>query len=381
MTEQSNEPLVSFIVPTLNRGTYLLDTVKSVLVAGDESQVLIEVIVIDSNSDDGSWEELLKVFGNDSRLRAYQNARGSGAVPSWLEGARKIRGRFATFIWSDDGIAPFYLKRTLPLLDKGEAVAFGMHKWVHDKALNDNDFIKEIAATGHGASQPYQPGQRHFEYCDSETVQHLSHDGVLHDYFFRNRNNPFVTITPGKALFRADVLRCWTEEMATLMQSSWLARELLLKNAIGPDLALILFGLEMQDAGTSFQCTEAQINLHRVHFGQIGQNAGTWRMDAGYRIVNALFYCRGRLQSHFSDDEIYQTGAQLALLLFASLRAIGRETNVPIAWRSALSLSKHITDIFRYCVRRDGIAGAFRLVRAAQQRRHINRLAKAEKSA
>ncbi|MEG8053608.1 glycosyltransferase [Sphingomonas aerolata] len=48
-------PKVSFVVPTLNRGRYVVRAVDSCLAAATAA-VDVEVVVLDSMSDDGSWD-------------------------------------------------------------------------------------------------------------------------------------------------------------------------------------------------------------------------------------------------------------------------------------------------------------------------------------
>ena len=79
----SHQPVVSFVVPTLNRGKYVLRAVRSCLKNNDEN-VCIEVVVIDSSSNDGSFEELQREFSDDNRVKLLQNPRGSGPMLAGL---------------------------------------------------------------------------------------------------------------------------------------------------------------------------------------------------------------------------------------------------------------------------------------------------------
>ncbi|MEG8028204.1 glycosyltransferase [Sphingomonas aerolata] len=54
-------PKISFVVPTLNRGRYVVRAVDSCLAAATAA-VDVEVVVLDSMSDDGSWDLLTERF-------------------------------------------------------------------------------------------------------------------------------------------------------------------------------------------------------------------------------------------------------------------------------------------------------------------------------
>jgi glycosyltransferase involved in cell wall biosynthesis len=62
----SHHPVVSFVIPTLNRGKYVLRAVRSCL-KNDDENVCVEVVVIDSSSNDGSFEELQQLYPIISR--------------------------------------------------------------------------------------------------------------------------------------------------------------------------------------------------------------------------------------------------------------------------------------------------------------------------
>ena len=78
----SNQVVVSFVIPTLNRGKYVLRAVHSCL-KNDDENVSIEVVVIDSSSNDGSFEDLQQEFSADNRVKLLQNPSGSGPIKSW----------------------------------------------------------------------------------------------------------------------------------------------------------------------------------------------------------------------------------------------------------------------------------------------------------
>ncbi len=118
---------VSFIVPTLNRLDYVLRAVASCLVAGEAVVgIETEVVVLDSQSDDGSWELLQERFGSDPRVKLVQNKRGLGPTHSWIDGVDCATGDYMTFVWSDDYISPRFLMRLLPMMNNKTRLAIAL---------------------------------------------------------------------------------------------------------------------------------------------------------------------------------------------------------------------------------------------------------------
>jgi glycosyltransferase involved in cell wall biosynthesis len=99
-------PLVSVIIPTLNRRALVCEAVASVLAQRDASA---EVIVVDDGSTDDT-QGALRVFGG--RIRCVRQAtRGVSAARN--RGVRLATGRWLAFLDSDDLWVPEKLARQL----------------------------------------------------------------------------------------------------------------------------------------------------------------------------------------------------------------------------------------------------------------------------
>jgi glycosyltransferase involved in cell wall biosynthesis len=105
----------SVIVPTRNRGTLVLDAVRSAL----DSGVADEVIVVDGGSADGSLDEL-QALGDRIRLieGAFENAAATRNA-----GAAAAQGRFLAFLDSDDLMTPEKVSCLAPILERDESIA------------------------------------------------------------------------------------------------------------------------------------------------------------------------------------------------------------------------------------------------------------------
>jgi len=91
----SKPPLVSVIIPTFNAEAYVADAVSSALA---QRNVPIEVIAIDDQSTDGTWQ-VLERFGD--AIRAVRQPKG-GPYKARNLGARMARGEWLAFLDADD---------------------------------------------------------------------------------------------------------------------------------------------------------------------------------------------------------------------------------------------------------------------------------------
>lgn len=92
-----NEPLLSVIIPTYNRGRLILNSVTSML---NQTYKNIELIVVDDCSTDNT-EEILKSI-NDSRIKYVKLEKNSGACIARNKGIELSTGKFIAFNDSDD---------------------------------------------------------------------------------------------------------------------------------------------------------------------------------------------------------------------------------------------------------------------------------------
>lgn len=102
-----NEPKISVISPVHNSEEYLKRCVDSIL-----SQTLsdIEVIFIDDASEDGSYDILKSYADSDPRVLIIKLDKNIGAGGARNLGIEAARGKYLSFVDSDDTIAPDFLK-------------------------------------------------------------------------------------------------------------------------------------------------------------------------------------------------------------------------------------------------------------------------------
>lgn len=114
-------PVVSVVMPTYQRLTYLREALESVLAQtyGD-----FEVVVSDNSMSD-QVRELVESYG-DARVRYRHNGRNIGLQANVLAGYRSARGGLVTTLHDDDAWEPTYLEQLVPpmLADPSLSIAF-----------------------------------------------------------------------------------------------------------------------------------------------------------------------------------------------------------------------------------------------------------------
>src|SRR5437773_4005287 len=105
---QAGAPLeLTFILPTRNRREWVRRAIASCLRAHQEG-VSVEVLIIDGDSTDGSFEDLQQRYGNDSRVRLFRQQGAKGFMAACFFAIPQVRTPFATFMYDDDVLSPYW---------------------------------------------------------------------------------------------------------------------------------------------------------------------------------------------------------------------------------------------------------------------------------
>lgn len=97
----NSRPLISVIVPVYNSAGYLKECLGSIL---GQSEPNIELIVVDDRSTDGSLDIARQFSERDPRVILIANENNIGQGLSRNKGIELSRGKFITFVDSDDTI-------------------------------------------------------------------------------------------------------------------------------------------------------------------------------------------------------------------------------------------------------------------------------------
>lgn len=93
------QPLVSIIVPVYNAKVYLQECVNSLLA---QTYGNLEIILIDDGSTDGSRELMAELYGAQPRVLLLEQECNQGASAARNRGIKEAKGKYLSFVDSDD---------------------------------------------------------------------------------------------------------------------------------------------------------------------------------------------------------------------------------------------------------------------------------------
>ena len=111
VSQTSDKPLVSVVIPTFNRADTLGETLDSIF---EQTYRPIEVIVVDDGSTDAT-AEVIKAYGDQIQY-IYQNNAGPSAARN--RGISQVGGDLITFLDSDDLWLPSKLETQVRLMNR-----------------------------------------------------------------------------------------------------------------------------------------------------------------------------------------------------------------------------------------------------------------------
>ncbi len=118
MKNQTNQPLVSVIMPVYNAGSYLVEAIESIL---KQSYQNYEFIIINDHSTDNSWEIIKKYQKRyPKKIRAYnlKKTLNKGGDACANIGLSKAKGKYIARMDADDISHPNRLKKQINFLEK-----------------------------------------------------------------------------------------------------------------------------------------------------------------------------------------------------------------------------------------------------------------------
>ncbi|MEJ8804059.1 glycosyltransferase [Pontibacter sp. H249] len=106
------ESKLSVIVPYFNMGTYIEETVNSILLSDYTD---IEIIIVNDGSNDIDSIHKLNTLKGDTRIRIIDQ-KNEGLASARNRGAKEAKGVFIAFLDSDDKVDPRYFTKAINVL-------------------------------------------------------------------------------------------------------------------------------------------------------------------------------------------------------------------------------------------------------------------------
>lgn len=248
--------VVTFILPTRNRRAFVRRAIDSCLRCESE-RIAPFVIVIDGESDDGTFTDLQTAYGNDTRVRLLQNSKSTGFMNTCFQGVDLAESRWVTFMYDDDVLSPFFIDMVHSL--NGSSIQFVM---------------------GYGA---VVPADALYDFKPVDVFRRCSPQQLLLAYFGRHQNIDFkgLPFSPIACVTTLDLLQQWVPQVKQFCSQNSLRRHFMLKRNIGPDLMIYLFSLiRHQDNVSLAVAVIAQFSAHpssmSIIFGNMELAIGYW---------------------------------------------------------------------------------------------------------
>lgn len=243
--------LVSILIPVYNRENLIEETVQSAL---NQTYKNIEIIVVDNQSTDNTWEILQKLASQDERIKIFQNNTNIGPVRNWKRCIDEASGEYGKILWSDDLIGLEFLEKTVPYLEN-EDVGFvftGTEIFIDGTDKKSSHYF--IGETGIYESEKYI-------------------NGVLFD--------GSCPVSPGCALFRLkDLKKNLLVDIPNKVNSDFAM------HAIGNDLLIFLLTAHQYK---QFAFVNEKLAFFRAHEESITIQSNDGKLPLHYNLASAYF--------------------------------------------------------------------------------------------
>ena len=128
MTEQDSaphSPHISIVLPTYNEAGNIEPLIERTLQALGDYPGGVEVVVVDDNSPDGTWQRVAHKAKTDDRVRLIHRKNESGLTSAISRGIHEARGRWVGWMDCDLSMPPEEWPRLAEALADGADMAVG----------------------------------------------------------------------------------------------------------------------------------------------------------------------------------------------------------------------------------------------------------------
>jgi len=139
---------VSVIIPTFNESENISVVISECLKALPRDRFDAEVIVVDDDSDDYTWQYPRRLFGHDPRVRVIRRqSEQKGLARSVTDGFDAATHEYCAVIDADLQHPPEKLPELFGALDRGADIAVGS-RHVEDGGIENWSFVRKVISKG-----------------------------------------------------------------------------------------------------------------------------------------------------------------------------------------------------------------------------------------
>lgn len=137
MSESSNCPLVSVIVPTYNRPTTLVETLRSIL---NQTYSNVEIIIVNDAGQD--IEHVIAPLNTRNNIRYVRHDKNKGLAAARNSGIHSAVGKYISYLDDDDLFYPEHIETLVNFLENSDyKVAYTNAFRAHQVTTGPNQFI------------------------------------------------------------------------------------------------------------------------------------------------------------------------------------------------------------------------------------------------
>lgn len=123
-------PLVSICIPAYNNRDVIEKTIDSIL---NQTYTNIELVIVDDNSKDDTYEILKKI--DDDRVRILRNEQNLGMVGNWNKCVRETKGELVKLVCADDILVPESIEKEVDYITRDPNIVMT----INDSILIDSN--------------------------------------------------------------------------------------------------------------------------------------------------------------------------------------------------------------------------------------------------
>ena len=143
-------PTVSVLTTVYNRAHFLADCIDSVL--GGHFQDF-ELIIIDDQSTDGSFEIATQYAEKDSRIKVHLNPVNLGDYPNRNKAASLARGKYIKYLDADDMLGKFAIDIMVDAIERFPSAGFALFDFGPNRPLKPILLQPDEIFTAHYSGQ------------------------------------------------------------------------------------------------------------------------------------------------------------------------------------------------------------------------------------